>query len=51
MVRAKLFAPAGAPLQLKTGETFFPVQPNLLNTCSALIGAPSLTTGLVKLKL
>jgi hypothetical protein len=43
---AKLFVPAGAPVQASAGETFCPVQPKPLNTCSIFIVAPSATSGL-----
>src|SRR6185437_4514556 len=48
MLRAKLLAPLGAPLQLKAGEMLPPVQPKPLKTCSLAIVAPSLTSALVK---
>src|ERR1700734_900190 len=51
MLTAKLLVALGAPLQLKLGETLFPVQPNPLNTCSLAIVPPSLTSELVRLML
>src|SRR5262249_31339625 len=39
-------AAAGTPLQWSSGETFWPVHPNPLKTCSSLIVAPSATSGL-----
>src|SRR5262249_29002766 len=45
---AKLLVAAGAPLQLKAGEMFWPVQPNPLNTCASAMVAPSLMSGLVR---
>src|SRR5262249_36904480 len=51
IITAKLFVPAGAPLQLKAGEMLLPVQPNPLNTCSLAIVEPSLTSGLVNVRL
>ena len=50
MVRAKLFVPAGAPVQLKPGDVFCPEQPKLLNTCAAPIMALLATSLLVSLK-
>ena len=46
-VRAKLLVPAGAPLQFKAGDTFWPLQPNPENTWAGLSFAPSVTSGLV----
>src|SRR3974390_3334134 len=51
METAKLLVAAGAPLQLRAGETLLPVQPKPLNTWSLAIVAPSLISGLVSARL
>src|SRR5208337_1918275 len=48
MLTAKLFVPLGAPDLESAGETFWPVQPKLLNTCSSAIFPPGLMSGLVR---
>src|SRR5271155_165384 len=45
----ELLVALGAPVQLNEGEILLPVQPKPLNTCSSLMGAPSLTSPLFKL--
>ena len=47
MLTAKLFVPFGAPDQASEGETFWPEQPKLLNTCSSAILPPALISELV----
>src|ERR1700727_3051269 len=51
METAKLLVAAGAPLQLKLGDTLSPVQPKPLNTCSLAMVAPSLISALVTVML
>src|SRR5208337_2115476 len=48
MLTAKLFVPLGAPDQESAGDTFWPVQPQLLKTCSSAIFPPAFTSGLVR---
>src|SRR5580658_1857971 len=51
MLSAKLLVAAGAPLQLRAGERLSPLQPKPLNTCSLAMVAPSLISGLVRVRL
>src|SRR5207247_785032 len=46
---AKPFVSLDAPDHLSAGETFFPLQPNPLKTCSSAIVPPGLMSGLVNL--
>src|SRR6187455_2726236 len=50
VVTTKLFVPAGAPLQLRAGDTFCPGHPMTLATCFVGIVAPALMSGLVSEK-
>src|SRR5215470_8533108 len=49
--KAKLWVPAGAPLQASAGDTFPPLQPNSLNTWALGIVPPSVKSVLVRLNL
>src|SRR3974390_2898090 len=48
---AKLFVPAGAPLQARAGDMLTPLQPNSLKTCALASVPPSVKSVLLKVKL